>query len=63
MPGMMETILNFGLNDVTVEGLRKATGNASFAFDSYRRFVQMFGGVVNEVPKKALTASSGAHSG
>ncbi len=52
MPGMMETILNLGLNDATVEGLRRLSGNASFAYDSYRRFVQMYGGVVFEVPKR-----------
>jgi len=42
MPGMLETILNLGLNDVSVEGLAKKTGNARFAYDSYRRFIQMF---------------------
>ena len=42
MPGMLETILNLGLNDVSVEGLAKTTGNARFAYDSYRRFIQMF---------------------
>ncbi len=46
MPGMMDTILNLGLNDETVEGLIKATGNPRFALDSYRRFIQMFGDVV-----------------
>jgi pyruvate,orthophosphate dikinase len=46
MPGMMDTILNLGLNDITVEGLAKATNNASFAFDCYRRLIQMFGNVV-----------------
>ncbi|MCA2990398.1 pyruvate, phosphate dikinase [Gemmatimonas sp.] len=46
MPGMMETILNLGLNDETVEGLAAASGNARFAFDSYRRFVQMYADVV-----------------
>ena len=46
MPGMMDTVLNLGLNDVTVEGLAKQTGNRRFAFDCYRRFVQMYGGVV-----------------
>ncbi len=51
MPGMMETILNLGLNDTTVEGLRRQSGNAGFAYDSYRRFVQMYGSVVYEVPK------------
>jgi pyruvate,orthophosphate dikinase len=52
MPGMMETILNLGLNDTTVEGLRSMSGNASFAYDSYRRFVQMYGGVVYDVAKR-----------
>src|SRR5690606_29377216 len=46
MPGMMDTILNLGLNDVTVEGLIKKTNNPRFAYDSYRRFVQMYGDVV-----------------
>ena len=46
MPGMMDTILNLGLNDVVVEGLARKTGNARFAWDSYRRFVQMYGDVV-----------------
>ncbi|HRI46142.1 MAG TPA: pyruvate, phosphate dikinase [Ignavibacteriaceae bacterium] len=46
MPGMMDTILNLGLNDVTVEALIKKTENARFAYDSYRRFVQMYGDVV-----------------
>ena len=46
MPGMMDTILNLGLNDVVVEGLAKKTGNEKFAWDSYRRFVQMYGDVV-----------------
>jgi pyruvate,orthophosphate dikinase len=46
MPGMMETILNLGLNDKTVEGLAAASGNTRFAFDSYRRFVQMYADVV-----------------
>ena len=50
MPGMMETILNLGLNDATVEGLAKQSGNARFAFDSYRRFIQMYADVVLEVP-------------
>src|SRR5260370_8780523 len=45
MPGMMNTILNLGLNDTTVEGLVKRTGNPRFAYDSYRRFIQMFGEV------------------
>jgi len=46
MPGMMDTILNLGLNDAVVEGLTRKTGNARFAWDSYRRFVQMYGDVV-----------------
>ncbi len=46
MPGMMDTILNLGLNDETVEGLKQKTRNARFAYDSYRRFIQMFGDVV-----------------
>ena len=52
MPGMMETILNLGLNDVTVEGLARQSGNAQFAWDSYRRFVQMYGSVVFDLSKK-----------
>ncbi len=50
MPGMMETILNLGLNDITVESLANASGNPRFAFDSYRRFLQMYADVVLEVP-------------
>ena len=50
MPGMMETILNLGLNDRTVLGLARASGNARFAYDSYRRFLQMYGDVVLGVP-------------
>ena len=46
MPGMMDTVLNLGLNDVTVEGLAKRSGDARFAYDSYRRFIQMYSGVV-----------------
>ncbi len=51
MPGMMDTILNLGLNDETVEGLAALTENRRFAMDSYRRFIQMFGDVVLEIPK------------
>ncbi len=51
MPGMMDTILNLGLNDVSVEGFAARTGNKRFAYDSYRRFIQMFSDVVMEVPK------------
>ena len=52
MPGMMDTILNLGLNDEAVEGLKARTGNGRFAYDSYRRFMQMFGNVVLEIPKE-----------
>ena len=51
MPGMMDTILNLGLNDETVEALAKSSGNARFAWDSYRRFIQMYGDVVMGVQK------------
>jgi pyruvate, orthophosphate dikinase len=54
MPGMMDTILNLGLNDDAVEGLKARTRNGRFAYDSYRRFVQMFGNVVLEIPKEAF---------
>ena len=56
MPGMMDTILNLGLNDVAVEGLAKKTGNDRFAYDSYRRFIQMFGDVVMEIRKSNFDA-------
>ena len=49
MPGMMDTILNLGLNDKTVEGLAKVSGNAFFAYDSYRRFIQMYANVVMNI--------------
>jgi len=52
MPGMMDTILNLGLNDATTEGLKAATSNGRFAWDSYRRFVQMYGDVVMGVQKR-----------
>src|SRR6266852_2627523 len=54
MPGMMDTILNLGLNDDAVEGLKRRTQNGRFAFDSYRRFIQMFGSVVLEILKGAF---------
>jgi pyruvate, orthophosphate dikinase len=54
MPGMMDTILNLGLTDQTVEGLKRRTNNGRFAFDSYRRFIQMFGNVVLEIPKETF---------
>ena len=54
MPGMMETILNLGLNDHSVQGLAGATKNERFAYDAYRRFVQMYSTVVMELPKEDL---------
>ena len=70
MPGMMDTILNLGLNDVAVEGLATSTGDARFALDSYRRLIQMYGGVVAGVDghrfEQALTdlkAASGRDPG
>jgi len=51
MPGMMDTVLNLGLNDNSVEGLAQLTENKRFAYDCYRRFIQMFGDVVLEIPK------------
>src|SRR3954463_11572096 len=54
MPGMLDTVLNFGLNDESVEGLAKQTDNERFAWDSYRRFVQMFGNVARGMPGEAF---------
>lgn len=54
MPGMMDTVLNLGLNDQVVEGLAKATNNPRFAYDSYRRFIQMFSDVVKDYPKSSF---------
>jgi pyruvate,orthophosphate dikinase len=51
MPGMMDTVLNLGMNDTVVELFARKTGNPRFAYDSYRRFIQMFGNVVMEIPK------------
>jgi pyruvate,orthophosphate dikinase len=51
MPGMMDTILNLGLNDQTVQGLIKQTNDERFAYDAYRRFVQMFGDIVMGVER------------
>jgi len=66
MPGMMDTILNLGLNDQTVEGLAKKTGNRRFALDCYRRLIHMFGDVVLGIPKKKfeeiLRAKKEAHN-
>ena len=56
MPGMMDTILNLGLNDTAVKGLANLTGNERFAYDSYRRFIQMFSDVVMEVEKSKFEA-------
>ena len=54
MPGMMDTILNLGMNDKAVEGLSKKTGNPRFAWDAYRRFIQMFGDVAMGVPAESF---------
>src|SRR5438105_1721439 len=54
MPGMMDTILNLGLNDRSVEALARRANNPRFAYDSYRRLIQMFGNVVLEIPKSAF---------
>ena len=59
MPGMMDTILNLGLNDATVQALDRQTGNGRFALDSYRRFIQMFGNVVLEISKDAFEVELG----
>ena len=56
MPGMMETVLNLGLNDATVEGLAALSGNGRFAWDAYRRFLQMYGDVVLNVPAASFEA-------
>ena len=63
MPGMMETILNLGLNDRTVVGLAKKTGNERFAWDAYRRFLGMYAGVVHEVPREEIEAEFKAVKG
>ena len=56
MPGMMDTVLNLGLNDATVKGLAKASGDPRFAYDSYRRFIQMYGSVVLDIPHHEFEA-------
>ncbi len=61
MPGMMDTVLNLGLNDETVEGLAKLSGDARFAYDSYRRFIQMYSDVVLEVEHGVFEEILGAH--
>lgn len=58
MPGMMDTVLNLGLNDTTVEALAKKSGNPRFAWDSYRRFIHMYGDVVMGVPMSCLKQPS-----
>ncbi|MDR1390694.1 MAG: pyruvate, phosphate dikinase [Treponema sp.] len=60
MPGMMDTILNLGMNDKSVQGLAKKTDNPRFAWDAYRRFIQMYGDVVMEVPHSAFEAALSA---
>jgi pyruvate,orthophosphate dikinase len=57
MPGMMDTVLNLGLNDRAVDGLAARTGNPRFAWDAYRRFVQMFANVRRGVPSERLEAA------
>ncbi|HVY86578.1 MAG TPA: pyruvate, phosphate dikinase [Caulobacterales bacterium] len=61
MPGMMDTVLNLGLNDETVEGLAKLSGDRRFAFDSYRRFIQMYSDVVLELDHSVFEEILGAH--
>ncbi len=58
MPGMMDTILNFGLNRISLNGLIAKTGDESFAFDSYRRFLQMYGNIVLGIPHSVLEAAA-----
>ncbi|MCL1818191.1 MAG: pyruvate, phosphate dikinase, partial [Spirochaetaceae bacterium] len=60
MPGMMDTILNLGMNDKAVAGIAAKTGNARFAWDAYRRFIQMYGNVVMEVPHDDFEAALSA---
>jgi pyruvate,orthophosphate dikinase len=59
MPGMMDTILNLGLTDASVEGLAERTGNERFAYDCYRRFIQMFGNVAMRCPWGEIRAGFG----
>ncbi len=61
MPGMMDTVLNIGLNDVTAEGMIRLTENERFVWDSYRRLIQMFGSVVMELPDEAFEGVLDAH--
>ncbi|AKT34926.1 hypothetical protein PYWP30_01301 [Pyrobaculum sp. WP30] len=57
MPGMMDTVLNLGLNDETVKGLAKQTGNEWFAYDAYRRFLQMFGKILLSTDEKLFSST------
>jgi pyruvate,orthophosphate dikinase len=61
MPGMMDTVLNLGLNDKTVENLASQTGDARFAYDSYRRFIQMYCNVVLDVEQRTLRGTLEKH--
>ncbi len=63
MPGMMDTILNLGLNEATLQGLAARTGNARFAWDAYRRFIQLFGKIAMGVPDEAFDAAMAAIKG
>jgi len=56
MPGMMDTVLNLGLNDQTAEGLAKLSGDRRFAYDSYRRFIQMYSDVVLGIGPRCVRA-------
>ena len=62
MPGMMDTVLNLGLNAATVQGLIALTGNERFAWDAYRRFIAMFGRIVMAVQPRVVTGSDGTHA-
>ncbi|MCK7474431.1 MAG: hypothetical protein MZV49_14775 [Rhodopseudomonas palustris] len=58
MPGMMDTVLNLGLNDTTVQGIIAQSGNARFAYDAYRRFIQMYADVVMGMARRHEPSSS-----
>ncbi len=60
MPGMMDTVLNLGLDDAAVVGLARRTGDERFAYDSYRRFIQMFGDIVLKIPHERFEEALGA---
>ena len=63
MPGMMDTVLNLGLNDATVQGLAKSSGDERFAWDSYRRFIQMYSDVVLDVDHRYVRGGARASEG